>query len=294
MIKPFQSDQAFMDDVEASRSTSDQVHLWWLGQSGFLVQSRDEFIALDPYLSDSLTTKYAQTEKPHVRVSQRVVDPARLKFVSLLLCSHIHTDHLDADTLRPMLSDNPTAQMIGPEAIVSTVAERSGRRRDEICTMDDGREIAIGGFRIHAIPSAHEAVERDEQGHCKFLGYVLDVNGVRIYHSGDTMLYNGLVEKLRPFNLDIALLPINGRKPERQVAGNLNGREAAWLANEVGAKLVIPHHYDMFAFNTADPAEEFIPECQRLSQPYRVMRLGERHSIAIPSLDGPMEERQLL
>jgi L-ascorbate metabolism protein UlaG (beta-lactamase superfamily) len=75
--------------------------------------------------------------------------------------------------------------------------------------------------------------------------------------------------------VDIALLPINGRAPERRVAGNLWGREAAKLATDIGAKLVVPCHYDLFAFNTAKP-EEFVSECQRLRQPHRVLRLGER------------------
>ena len=287
MIEPLLSGQAFLDDVEASLKRPEQVHVWWLGQSGFLLQCMEDFIAVDPYLSDSLTTKYAATDKPHVRVSKRVVDPAGLNFAFLILCSHIHTDHLDAETLRPMLTGNATAQVVAPAAILSTVAERSGESLDKLWPMDDGSVMTLGGFRITAIPSAHETVERDERGRCKFLGFVIEINGIRIYHSGDTMLYDGLADRLRTFDIDIALLPINGRKPERRVAGNLNGREAAQLAKDIGAKLVIPHHYDMFAFNTADPAEEFIPECERLLQPYRVLRLGERHSI--PSSGTPEE-----
>ena len=96
-----------------------------------------------------------------------------------------------------------------------------------------------------------------------------------VYHSGDTVLYDGLVEKLRPFKIDLTLLPINGRAPERRVAGNLWGREAAWLAKEIGAKLVVPCHYDMFEFNTATP-DEFVAECERIGQPDKVLRLGER------------------
>jgi L-ascorbate metabolism protein UlaG (beta-lactamase superfamily) len=87
-----------------------------------------------------------------------------------------------------------------------------------------------------------------------------------------------MVEHLRPYNIDVALLPINGRAPERRVAGNLSGAEAARLAKDVGAKVVIPCHYDMFEFNTADPNDEFIPECERIGQAYRVLRQGERFS----------------
>jgi L-ascorbate metabolism protein UlaG (beta-lactamase superfamily) len=100
-----------------------------------------------------------------------------------------------------------------------------------------------------------------------------------IYHSGDTVWYDGMVERLRPARIDIALLPLNGRAPARRVAGNLNGPEAARLAHEIGARLVIPCHYEMFEFNTASP-DAFVAECERLGQRYRLLRAGERWSSA--------------
>ena len=65
-----------------------------------------------------------------------------------------------------------------------------------------------------------------------------------MYHSGDTLLFDGLESKLREFGVDLALLPINGRKPERRVAGNLDGKQAADLAKSIGAKCVVPCHYE--------------------------------------------------
>jgi L-ascorbate metabolism protein UlaG (beta-lactamase superfamily) len=75
--------------------------------------------------------------------------------------------------------------------------------------------------------------------------------------------------------VDVALLPINGRAPERRVPGNLSGPEAAELAHDIAAKLVIPCHYDMFEFNTATP-DAFAQTCRRLAQPFRILRCGER------------------
>jgi L-ascorbate metabolism protein UlaG (beta-lactamase superfamily) len=59
------------------------------------------------------------------------------------------------------------------------------------------------------------------------------------------------------------------------VAGNLDGAEAARLAKSIAARLVIPCHYEMFEFNTADPAE-FIQTAQSIDQPYQVLQCGER------------------
>jgi L-ascorbate metabolism protein UlaG (beta-lactamase superfamily) len=84
-----------------------------------------------------------------------------------------------------------------------------------------------------------------------------------------------MAEKLRPFKIDVALLPINGRAPERRVPGNLFGGEAAQLARDIGAKLVIPCHFEMFEFNTASP-DEFVQLCRKLGQQFKVMRCGEQ------------------
>ena len=61
------------------------------------------------------------------------------------------------------------------------------------------------------------------------------------------------------------------------MAGNLWGVEAAKLAFDMGARLVIPCHYDMFEFNTATP-DQFMAEAKRLGQPYRVLQCGERYT----------------
>jgi len=98
-----------------------------------------------------------------------------------------------------------------------------------------------------------------------------------LYHSGDTVLFPGMADTLRHWQVDLAFLPINGRAPERRVAGNLWGREAAQLASAIGARCVIPCHYEMFAFNTASPAE-FLDTCHWLNQPCAVLRAGERWS----------------
>jgi L-ascorbate metabolism protein UlaG (beta-lactamase superfamily) len=164
-----------------------------------------------------------------------------------------------------------------PEANRAFVAERLGCDPAWPLGVDAGQTVTIPPFTLTGVPAAHETFEQDEAGRHKFLGYIVQCGPWTIYHSGDTVLYAGMVETLRRWPIDIALLPINGRAPERRVAGNLNGSEAAQLAHAIGARLVIPCHYEMFTFNTASP-EPFIAECARLGQPYAVLRAGERWS----------------
>lgn len=279
-LKPaFQKDHALLADIERASQTPGKLHIWWLGQSGFLLQHNGKHLLFDPYLSDSLSEKYARTDKPHVRISERVIDPARLDMIDVVTSSHNHTDHLDADTLLPLMAANPTVQFVIPEANRTFVADRLGADPAWPVGLTDGKTATVKGFPVHGVPAAHNELERDGQGRCKFMGFVVQAGPYTVYHSGDTLWYDGMVDVLRPFGVDVAFLPINGNQPERRVAGNLDPDQAARLGRDIGAKLVVPHHYDLFAFNTADPAD-FVRACEQYATPYKVMQLGE--GIALP------------
>ncbi|MBU1822624.1 MAG: MBL fold metallo-hydrolase [Bacteroidetes bacterium] len=279
LIPAYQKDDALLADIRATSRDRTGFRLWWLGQSGFLLQWCGKHLLFDPYLSDSLTHKYANTDKPHERISERVVDPAHLDFLDVVTSSHNHTDHLDAETLGPILSANPGIELIIPEANRSFVAERLGCAEDFPVGMNDTFQKDIAGFRFYGIPAAHNDVERDALGQCRYMGYVVEFGEYRVYHSGDTLWYAGLEDLLMPYAVDVALLPINGNRPERRVAGNLNAEEAARLGLAIGAGCVIPHHFHLFAFNTEDPGI-FAEQARQQRTPYRVLRLGEKSSFS--------------
>ena len=275
MIRPVLQDEEFVADVQRAQRLRESFQLWWLGQSGFLLQWNDRHLLFDPYLSDSLTKKYATTDKPHVRMTERVVAPEKLGFVDVVTSSHNHTDHLDAETLKPILQANPKVDIVIPEANREFVSNRLGIVAELPIGLDAGRHANVKGFNIHAVPAAHETIEKDENGRCKFLGYVVEFGGWTVYHSGDTVRYPGMAETLRQFAIDVALLPINGAKPERRVAGNLSAREAAELGADIGARCVIPCHYEMFEFNTASPTD-FLMHAKVTGVNGRVLLAGER------------------
>jgi len=189
-----------------------------------------------------------------------VIDPAvlgSLGVIDLITSSHNHTDHLDAETLLPLLASNPQAVLVIPAANRSFVLERlrpsaakgiadEGRAcapMPKVVELDQGVSARVGEVEIYGIAAAHPALERDESGHCRFLGYVVRWGGLSVYHSGDTLWHKQLVNALKPFTIDVALLPINGDRPERRVAGNLDGIQAAQLARAIGARVAIPCHY---------------------------------------------------
>ena len=275
MIKPVQQDDALLEDVRRARQDADHLHVWWLGQSGFLVQWQRRHLLLDPYLSDSLTKKYAQTDKPHVRMTERVLTPERLDFIDVVTSSHAHTDHLDPETLGPLLRSNPGLRLVVPEANRGFVAERLAIPAAFPLGLDAGRSLRVAGFELHGVPAAHPELEKDDAGRHRFLGYVIRAGPWTLYHSGDTVHYAGMEDWLTPWGIDLALLPINGDRPERRVAGNLDGPEAARLAKAVGARWVSPCHYEMFELNIASP-DEFQRTAEEIGQPICVLRCGER------------------
>lgn len=284
LLPAFQKDDVLLADIAATERSEDRFHLWWLGQSGFLLQWSGRHLLFDPYLSDSLTEKYAATGKPHVRLSERVIDPGRLNMVDVVTSSHNHTDHLDAATLIPLAAANPGLLMVLPAANVEFARARLGDAAPAMTGLDDGTAASVAGFQFTGLASAHNDIARDAAGRCQFLGFIVRFGPFCVYHSGDTMWHDGLVAALRNARPDVVMVPINGNRPERDAAGNLNGTEAAALARAVNARLAVPHHFDMFAFNT-EPPGEFVTACARLGQSCSVLRTGERLAFPI-SLPG--------
>ena len=235
LIEPAQHDDALLADIAAGQASVDgALRLWWLGQSGFLAQWRGHHLLLDPYLSDSLTTKYAATDKPHVRMTARAIDPGRLDMIEVVTSSHNHTDHLDHETLWPLLAANPGLTLVIPEANRQFVADRLHTDPAWPIGVTDGSSVDVGPFHLTGLAVAHEQLDADDAGRPHHVGYLVAVGPFTLFHSGDAVPYDGMASRLLQLaagrTVDVALLPINGRLPERRVPGNFWGDEAVRFA----------------------------------------------------------------
>ncbi len=279
MIEPVRHGAELLAEIEGAAPAPGSLVVWWLGQSGFLIKSRFGLLAIDLYLSEHLTHKYETTSRPHVRMTRGPVRGAELRGIDLVLASHRHSDHLDPGTLPDLLAASPGAILMLPESI-RTYAIELGLPADRLVGVDAGTTLDLAGFLVRAIPSAHEGLDTDPAGRHLYLGYVVESDGVRFYHSGDSLAYAGLVEQLGPDTFDVLFLPINGRDPARGVPGNMTAGEAVELAARVRPRFVVPHHYDMFTFNTV-PVAEFADASRGLPagvEP-RILECGERWEI---------------
>ena len=126
-------------------------------------------------------------------MTELVIDPAQLSFVDIATSSHNHTDHLDAETLCPILARNPTLKLVVPEANRAFVADRLKVDPAIPIGLDDGTAIELSGIRFSGIASAHDALQYDAERHVRALGYVLQFGDWSLYHSGDTLRYLSLI-----------------------------------------------------------------------------------------------------
>lgn len=277
MIQPTQSGAVLLEDIQTTQLAPGQVALWWLGQSGYAIKTYSTLLYVDLYLSEHLTAKYAHTTKPHIRMTEAPLHGTDITNADLVFASHKHSDHLDPETAPALFAASPNARLMLPAAITEH-AVSIGLDRARLLPTRGSEAFTFGDLTVYTIPSAHPELDYTERDGYPFLGFVFQVDGVTLYHSGDTVVYDGLAETLRGFNPDIVFLPINGtdeRRNELHVPPNMSMEDAVALAKTVNAKLLIPHHYDMFTFNTADVGA-FERLAQAEGQPYEVLQAGEK------------------
>jgi L-ascorbate 6-phosphate lactonase len=231
-----------------------QIAIWWLGQAGFALHGGSSTVLIDPFLSPWPG-----------RLVPPPLDPRQAEGVDLILVTHEHIDHLDRAALPLLMSASPQALVVVPEPLLPEVRELGvpperalGARIDVPVTADGVTVMPVPAMHGSSMADAYTFGMEQSGGLYRFLGYVVDIHGVRVYHAGDTILYPAIAKRPRDLRVDVALLPINGRSAEREaqdIVGNLDSAEAAALAARIEADVLIPMHFDMFASNPGFPGE---------------------------------------
>ncbi len=221
----------------------------WLTQSGLLFENKRMKILVDPYLSDSLgEIKPEKKRKIPVDESFFEVKP------DVILITHDHIDHLDTVTLKRFLdaAEKPLLVLSG-ESSYRKLAELGGNHNYVLLSPHSvWSEQGITFYSVHAEHTDRTAV-----------GFIIDDGKETFYVSGDTLYNYDVIDDvldLAPDGVDFAFLPINGK------GNNMNARDAADFAYEIGAKCAIPVHYGLTDDLTP---EEFDFDDRLILEPYK-------------------------
>jgi L-ascorbate metabolism protein UlaG (beta-lactamase superfamily) len=271
------SGSALWTEIQSRPVPSGQAALWFMGQHGFVIKLAGKIICIDLFLTAG-----------HGRLVPPPLSPANVRGADLIIGTHDHLDHIDRPSWPAFAAASPDAVFVVPELVRQSVCAELKLDPKRLQGLDDGRQIDLGPLQITGVAAAHEFLDQDPATGChRFLGCVIEAEGLAIYHAGDTCLYEGLLDRLRRWpNLALMLLPINGRDGRRlrkNILGNMTFQEAADLAGTIKPGLVVPAHFDMFAANLGDP-DAFVDYVQVKypKQPALVPRVGECFLIGLP------------
>ncbi len=217
----------------------------WLGQASFRFDAGGRRLLVDPFFAEHEHRTY-----PPLPVDEHGAG------VDWLLVTHEHLDHLDPYSLRAVTARSPGLTIVAPAPLEPLV--RAAAPDAAFTGVERGDRVELpGAGRATVVPAIHGRTVADGYADDQaFVGYVLELEGTSVYHAGDTIVTDGLVEALAPLRVDVALLPVNGRgyfRERDELVGNMGPRDAVALAAEIGASILVPIHWDLFRGNTEWP-----------------------------------------
>jgi L-ascorbate metabolism protein UlaG (beta-lactamase superfamily) len=259
MLQPVKSGAALIEEIDHTITATPT--LWWLGQSGFILRFANITFYIDPCLSPMEN-----------RLVASPLDASDIRHADMILATH--AGHLDAPAIVAMLDQSKNAKLVLPKSAADE-AHAAGIPFNRMTTTD--ADLRVEYFkdnlygRIYAIPSAHPELDWSARGGYPYLGYLIRFGRWTVYHAGDCAFYDGLPDRLRPFNVSVALLPIGGK--------NFSIGEAAQLASDIGAGWLVPMHYGTFEDGSEE--NEFITHMlgHRPEQHFKIFQCGEKWTV---------------
>ncbi|MDD2389574.1 MAG: MBL fold metallo-hydrolase [Desulfobacterales bacterium] len=182
----------------------------WLGHSGFRIRSGQTVIVIDPY-----------------KVTDIV--PA-----DIILITHPHFDHCSIDDIRRIQK---------PSSVIVTESDSAEKLSGDIRIVAPGDKLSVYGIQIEAVRAYNVNKNFHHKGK-NWLGFIITVDTIRIYHAGDT----DLIPEMETFSADIAMLPVSGTYV-------MNVEAAVEAVKLIQPTVAIPMHYDLIIGSTRDAIE---------------------------------------
>ena len=251
---------AQIDRAEVGRG---QLALWYTGGAGYVVRSPDATIYVDPFTGPELDAeKWSRLLAPPF-------DPAQVKRCDLILSTHEHYDHCDPNALKPMLAST-RAKLAGPSTSTDAAREM-GWPDDRLTPLDPGRSLEVNGARVTAVRS-------NDPMATGCLGFVIEAEGITFVNMGDSLWFDDIGKELSRWQVDAICVSVAENPPGETYY--MSEVDAVRIARDTGAKVLIPHHWDLWKWVALDPrriaavAPWYAPDCQ-----VRPARFGERMTL---------------
>lgn len=220
-----------------------EIGLIWLGQASFIIKTHEgTLIAIDPYLSNCCNRLLKQHGFGFKRLMPAPITDREIIF-DYILISHDHPDHLDNDCIFN-LCDNDKTVVYASEISTRRAVQEFGVPAEKIHCVKPGDEIQLAGYQVLIADADHAEADAPDA-----VGFIFDFGFTKLYYAGDTSLNREKLTIAKREQPDVALLPING------AFNGMNETEAAIFAGEIGAKMVIPYHFWMFAMHLGEPVK---------------------------------------
>ncbi|MFC5650302.1 MBL fold metallo-hydrolase [Paenibacillus solisilvae] len=265
--------------MQYALSEYSSVFIQYIGQVGVILRKNGFNVAIDPYLSGSVDQLPTSNDFWRRRYSPPI-QAETLTDLNVVLITHEHLDHMDPETLKVIAAASPACTFAGPR-VCMPLLEEMGIPTDRLHALKAGVSFNCEGkLTIDPIPAWHEEREVDEEGWDRYLGYMMKWDDIVVYHAGDTLINETLIDILHGYKIDLGFLPINGRDLFRNrlgIDGNMNAREAAGLAWELQMGTVVPVHFDLYP-NNSEGIAGFVNECLEHypGQKYHIFQPGEK------------------
>ncbi|RKX92618.1 MAG: MBL fold metallo-hydrolase, partial [Spirochaetes bacterium] len=218
------SGKELIKEIKLTDRGDGYLTVWWLGQHSFAVKHKETLLWLDPFL-----TPLSGRRVPPL------LTPDDIPAGSIIFGSHDHADHIDRPAWEHISEIRTDVTFVVPDILRQRLISDLHITPEVLIGLDDLTQKTIDNVSVTGIAAAHELLTPDPAtGQHHYLGFVIEIGGMTIYHSGDTCIYEGLETKLKrwPF-FDAVFLPINGRDAKRLKSGcigNMTYQEAADLA----------------------------------------------------------------